>query len=286
MIDPHRGLRGPSTRRSHPGRHPRRVPALAAAVIYPVAFVTGAIVMSFEMLGSRYLNPYFGSGIYTWAALISTVLLALTVGYFLGGASPTAPPRRRAGGHRDHRLGLSAGAAELRPGRSSNSCSAQHRRHPRRQPDLVACASCSFRSPCSACIRRSRSGCCCARRSVPAASRARSTASPPRARSSARSAPLSFSFRPSGSRAITLTLGALGLLAGLTLLALARRRAPRRRCASSLARARRAGGLRLPGRQPDRRGRARGDAQARRTAGSPISKPSTTTSSSPSARTS
>ena len=41
--------------------------------------------MSFEMLGSRYLNPYFGSGIYTWAALISTVLIALMIGYFLGG---------------------------------------------------------------------------------------------------------------------------------------------------------------------------------------------------------
>src|SRR5215475_9932754 len=54
-------------------------------VVYGGAFVTGAIVMSFEMLGSRYLNPYFGSGIYTWAALISTVLAALTVGYFLGG---------------------------------------------------------------------------------------------------------------------------------------------------------------------------------------------------------
>src|SRR5262245_30754513 len=44
---------------------------LRALLIYLVAFVTGAIVMSFEMLGSRYLNPYFGSGIYTWAALIS-----------------------------------------------------------------------------------------------------------------------------------------------------------------------------------------------------------------------
>jgi spermidine synthase len=54
-------------------------------VIYGGAFVTGAIVMSFEMLGSRYLNPYFGSGIYTWAALISTVLAALSAGYFLGG---------------------------------------------------------------------------------------------------------------------------------------------------------------------------------------------------------
>ena len=55
------------------------------AVIYIVAFITGAIVMSFEMLGSRYLNPYFGNGIYTWAALISTVLAALAAGYFLGG---------------------------------------------------------------------------------------------------------------------------------------------------------------------------------------------------------
>jgi spermidine synthase len=50
-----------------------------------VAFVTGAIVMSFEMLGSRYLAPAFGAGIYTWASLISTVLAALCAGYFLGG---------------------------------------------------------------------------------------------------------------------------------------------------------------------------------------------------------
>jgi predicted membrane-bound spermidine synthase len=59
--------------------------AIVAPVIYVVAFVTGGIVMSFEMLGSRYLNPYFGSGIYTWASLISTVLAALCVGYFIGG---------------------------------------------------------------------------------------------------------------------------------------------------------------------------------------------------------
>jgi spermidine synthase len=56
-----------------------------AIALYVVAFVTGAIVMSFEMLGSRYLAPAFGAGIYTWAALISTVLAALCAGYFLGG---------------------------------------------------------------------------------------------------------------------------------------------------------------------------------------------------------
>lgn len=59
--------------------------ATIALIVYVAAFVVGMIVMSFEMLGSRYLNPYFGSGIYTWASLISTVLAALCVGYFLGG---------------------------------------------------------------------------------------------------------------------------------------------------------------------------------------------------------
>ena len=80
--------------RFRPQRRPARVAAMIQpggpsrafpAVIYLVAFVTGAIVMSFEMLGSRYLNPYFGSGIYTWASLISTVLAALCVGYLIGG---------------------------------------------------------------------------------------------------------------------------------------------------------------------------------------------------------
>ena len=68
------------------GEQERRLRLSLFLCIYFVAFVTGAIVMSFEMLGSRYLSPYFGAGIYTWAALISTVLAALCVGYFLGGS--------------------------------------------------------------------------------------------------------------------------------------------------------------------------------------------------------
>ena len=51
--------------------------------------------MAFEMLGSRYLNPYFGSGIYTWAALIATVLIALMVGYFFGGWLADRRPTHR-----------------------------------------------------------------------------------------------------------------------------------------------------------------------------------------------
>jgi len=55
-------------------------------IIFANAFVVGAVLMGFEMLGSRYLNPYFGGGIGTWAGLISTVLVALTLGYLAGGA--------------------------------------------------------------------------------------------------------------------------------------------------------------------------------------------------------
>lgn len=57
-----------------------------AVLIYANAFVVGSVLMGFEMLGSRYLFPYFGGGIGTWAGLISTVLVALTIGYFVGGA--------------------------------------------------------------------------------------------------------------------------------------------------------------------------------------------------------
>lgn len=55
------------------------------AILYINAFVLGFALMGFEMLGSRYLYPYYGGSIETWAALISTVLAALMIGYFVGG---------------------------------------------------------------------------------------------------------------------------------------------------------------------------------------------------------
>lgn len=60
-------------------------PTFFRIALYANGFVLGFVLMGFEMLGSRYLNPHFGSGIYTWAALISVTLFALMIGYFLGG---------------------------------------------------------------------------------------------------------------------------------------------------------------------------------------------------------
>lgn len=54
-------------------------------LLFGIAITLGFAVMGFEMLGSRFLNPYFGGTINTWASLIATVLVALMAGYLLGG---------------------------------------------------------------------------------------------------------------------------------------------------------------------------------------------------------
>jgi len=59
---------------------------LRGTLLLVLALVLGFALMGFEMLGSRYLYPYFGGGINTWASLIATVLVALMAGYLLGGA--------------------------------------------------------------------------------------------------------------------------------------------------------------------------------------------------------
>lgn len=41
--------------------------------------------MSVEMLGGRLLAPYFGSSVYVWGSLIFTFMIALSLGYGVGG---------------------------------------------------------------------------------------------------------------------------------------------------------------------------------------------------------
>lgn len=57
-------------------------------LLYLAVFLLGFVIMGFEMVASRIMIPSFGGGIQTWAALISTVLVALTTGYFAGAALP------------------------------------------------------------------------------------------------------------------------------------------------------------------------------------------------------
>ena len=49
------------------------------------AFVTGAVVMALEILGSRLLAPVFGNSLFVWGALIGVILAAMSSGYAFGG---------------------------------------------------------------------------------------------------------------------------------------------------------------------------------------------------------
>ncbi|MDZ7814979.1 MAG: fused MFS/spermidine synthase [Planctomycetota bacterium] len=54
-------------------------------LLYLVVFLSGASLMSLELVGSRIIAPTFGASIYTWGSLIGIVMFALSVGYYLGG---------------------------------------------------------------------------------------------------------------------------------------------------------------------------------------------------------
>ncbi|MEW6054110.1 MAG: fused MFS/spermidine synthase [Nitrospirota bacterium] len=54
-------------------------------MIRAIVFICGAVVMSFEILGSRVLAPNFGNSVFVWGSLISVFLGGLSAGYYLGG---------------------------------------------------------------------------------------------------------------------------------------------------------------------------------------------------------
>lgn len=48
-------------------------------------FVCGALLMIFEIIGSRILSPFIGTSTYIWTSLIGVILASLSLGYWLGG---------------------------------------------------------------------------------------------------------------------------------------------------------------------------------------------------------
>ena len=50
-----------------------------------VVFVAGAAVLAVELLGTRILGPFYGVSLFLWSALITVTLVALSVGYAIGG---------------------------------------------------------------------------------------------------------------------------------------------------------------------------------------------------------
>ncbi len=58
-----------------------------------VAFFCGAVVMSFEIVGSRMLGPYVGTSMFAWTSIIGVILLSLSIGYYWGGRIADMRPR-------------------------------------------------------------------------------------------------------------------------------------------------------------------------------------------------
>ena len=52
---------------------------------FAIIFLTGAATLALELLASRVMTPYFGVSLYIWTGILSITLIALALGYWLGG---------------------------------------------------------------------------------------------------------------------------------------------------------------------------------------------------------
>jgi len=58
-----------------------------------VVFICGAVVMAYEIIGSRMLGPYVGTSMFVWTSIIGIILLSLSIGYIIGGRIADKKPR-------------------------------------------------------------------------------------------------------------------------------------------------------------------------------------------------
>ena len=61
--------------------------------VLAIACWSGFMVMGLEILSGRIIAPTFGSSIYVWGAVITIFMLALSVGYLVGGRMSLSNPR-------------------------------------------------------------------------------------------------------------------------------------------------------------------------------------------------
>ena len=71
----------------------RKSDRLVNWTVFALAFTSGFIIMSIELLGGRILAPYFGSSIYVWGSIITVFMVSLSIGYLTGGHLSLSGPR-------------------------------------------------------------------------------------------------------------------------------------------------------------------------------------------------
>jgi len=55
------------------------------AITIGIVFLGGFVIMVLEIIGARYLPIYFGGAFYVWISQIGVILIALSLGYYMGG---------------------------------------------------------------------------------------------------------------------------------------------------------------------------------------------------------
>jgi len=78
---------------SHCEISPEKVPS-SLIFLYIICFVSGTVIMTFEMMGLRLLTVYFGYSLYLWGSLIGVIMAALSLGYIFGGILSDRYPRQ------------------------------------------------------------------------------------------------------------------------------------------------------------------------------------------------
>ncbi|MEQ1620769.1 MAG: spermidine synthase [Methyloglobulus sp.] len=69
----------PHAKRKHPS------PAISKLLLFFTVTLSGGSVMILELLGTRIIAPYYGVSLYVWSSLIAVTMIALALGYYLGG---------------------------------------------------------------------------------------------------------------------------------------------------------------------------------------------------------
>ncbi len=66
---------------------------LATLFLYKTVFLTGAAVLVIEVAAVRMLSPYYGASLYVFSSVLTIILSALALGYYLGGRLADRVPR-------------------------------------------------------------------------------------------------------------------------------------------------------------------------------------------------
>src|ERR1043166_6874788 len=101
------------------------------AVAATLVFLAGFIIMVLEIIGARFLAKDFGSSFHVWVSQIGVVLIALALGYYLGG---TLADRWQKDSLLAPLLMIAGGAQLLIPNCAAPLIDAIIKRHPADQP--------------------------------------------------------------------------------------------------------------------------------------------------------